>query len=78
MYFRIKPARHCRYLQIDRSVRVNAKVRQEVIATLGRMDVLEASGQLERLLRSGLKYCQKNPPPDVIPAARGNAPAPRS
>jgi hypothetical protein len=23
------------------------------------MDVLEASGQLERLLRSGLKYCRK-------------------
>ena len=59
MFFRIKPARHYRYLQIARSVRVNGKVRQEVIATLGRMDVLEASGQLERLLRSGLKYCQK-------------------
>ena len=38
MFFRVKPARHYRYLQIARSVRVNGKVRQEVIATLGRMD----------------------------------------
>src|SRR5437660_504484 len=59
MFFRVKPARHYRYLQIARSVRINGKVRQEVIATLGRMDLLEASGQLERLLRSGLRYCQK-------------------
>jgi hypothetical protein len=59
MFFRVKPARHYRYLQIARSVRVNGKVRQQIIATLGRLDVLEASGQLERLLRSGLKYCAK-------------------
>jgi len=59
MFFRVKPSRHYRYLQIARSVRVDGKVRQQIIATLGRMDVLEASGQLERLLRSGLKYCEK-------------------
>jgi hypothetical protein len=29
-----------------------------VIATLGRLDLLQASGQLERLLRSGLRHCQ--------------------
>src|SRR5690606_29412419 len=28
------------------------------LATLGRLDLLEASGQLERLLRSGLKHCE--------------------
>jgi len=59
MFFRIKPARRYRCLQIARGVRVNGKVRQEVLATLGRMDVLEASGQWERLLRSGLKCCRK-------------------
>ena len=59
MFFRIKPARQYRCLQIARGARVNGKVRQEVIATLGRMDVLEASGQWERLLHSGLRYCQK-------------------
>jgi hypothetical protein len=58
MFFRVKPARQYRYLQIARSVRVNGKVRQEIIATLGRLDVLQASGQLERLLRSGLRYCE--------------------
>ena len=47
MFFRVKPARHYRYLQIARSVRVHGKVRKEVIATLGRMDVLEASGQFK-------------------------------
>ena len=59
MFFRVKPAKQYRYLQIAHSIRENGKVRQQVLATLGRLDVLEASGQLERLLRSGLKYCQK-------------------
>jgi hypothetical protein len=59
MFFRVKPARQYRYLQIARSVRINGKVRQEIIATLGRLDVLQASGQLDRLLRSGLRYCEQ-------------------
>jgi hypothetical protein len=58
MFFRVKPARGYRYLQIARSVRVEGKVRQEIIATLGRLDVLQESGQLDRLLRSGLRYCR--------------------
>jgi hypothetical protein len=59
MFFRVKPARGYRYLQIARSVRDGKKVRQVILATLGRLDVLEATGQLERLLRSGLRYCEK-------------------
>ena len=59
MFFRVKPARGYRYLQIARSVRVEGKVRQEIIATLGRLDVLQESGQLDRLLRSGLRYCRQ-------------------
>jgi len=39
-------------------VREGKTVRQQVIATLGRLDLLEATGQLERLMRSGLRYCQ--------------------
>jgi DDE family transposase len=58
MFFRIKPAGSYRYLQIVHSVREGKKVRQQVIATLGRLDLLEANGQLERLLRSGLRHCQ--------------------
>jgi transposase len=59
MFFRVKPAKGYRYLQIARSVRVEGKVRQEIIATLGRLDVLQESGQLDRLLRSGLRYCRR-------------------
>ena len=59
MFFRVKPARQYRYLQIARSVRINGTVRQEIIATLGRLDVLQASGQLDRLMRSGLRYCEQ-------------------
>jgi hypothetical protein len=58
MFFRTKPAGSYRYLQIVHSVREGKKVRQQVIATLGRLDLLEASGQLERLMRSGLRHCQ--------------------
>ena len=58
MFFRSKPAGSYRYLQIVHSVREGKKIRQQVIATLGRLDLLEASGQLERLMRSGLRHCE--------------------
>jgi transposase len=58
MFFRNKPVGSYRYLQIVHSVREGKKVRQQVIATLGRLDLLEASGQLERLMRSGLRHCE--------------------
>ena len=59
MFFRVKPAKGYRYLQIARSVRQGKTVRQEIIATLGRLDVLQQSGQLDSLLRSGLRFCKK-------------------
>jgi hypothetical protein len=34
-------------------------VRQQVIATLGRVEDLRESGQLERLLRSGARFAAK-------------------
>jgi transposase len=58
VFFRVKPAKQYRYLQIARSVRKGKTVRQEIIATLGRLDVLQETGQLERLMRSGLRYCK--------------------
>jgi hypothetical protein len=48
-----------RYLQIARSVRHGKTVRQEIIATLGRLDLLQESGQLDRLLRSGLRFARQ-------------------
>ena len=55
------------YLQIVESQRTGDQVRQRVIATLGRLDVLEASGQLDRLVRSGARFA---PQAMVLSAAR--------
>lgn len=59
MFFRVKAAGPYRYLQIAESLRQEGKVRQRILATLGRLDVLQQSGQLDSLLRSGLRFCEK-------------------
>ena len=59
MYFRKKTSGGRAYLQIVESRREGATVRQQVIATLGRIDELRESGQLERLLRSGARFADK-------------------
>jgi hypothetical protein len=59
MFFRVKSAGSHQYLQIVHSTRQGKKVRQQVFATLGRLDELKASGQLEGLIRSGLRHCEK-------------------
>ena len=59
MFFRVKGTSNRKYLQIAESFREGSRVRQRVIATLGRLDVLQESGQLDRLLRSGLRFSEK-------------------
>ena len=59
MYFRRKTSAGRAYLQIVESRRDSDQVRQQVIATLGRFEELQASGQLERLLRSGARFAAK-------------------
>ncbi len=59
MYFRKKQSGGRLYLQIAESRREGKRVRQRVIATLGRLDVLQASGQLDRLVRSGARFADK-------------------
>jgi hypothetical protein len=60
-------------LQIVESHRTGDQVRQRVIATLGRLDELEACGQLDRLLRSRARFVRQSM---VLDAARGgDAPA---
>jgi hypothetical protein len=59
LYFRKKTSEGRAYLQIVESQREGAAVRQRVIATLGRIDSLKASGQLGRLLRSGARFADK-------------------
>jgi Transposase DDE domain len=73
MYFRRKQSQGRIYLQIVESQRSGDAVRQRVIATLGRLDDLEARGQLDRLLRSGARFVKQAM---VLDAARnGDAPA---
>jgi hypothetical protein len=56
MFVRLKTiaqdGRSYEYLQIVRSVRNGARVRQELVASLGRRDLLVATGQLEQLLQA--------------------------
>lgn len=59
MFFRIKKSGPREYLQIAHNRREKSKVRQDVIATIGRLDVLRASGALDSLLRSGIKFSEK-------------------
>ncbi len=48
----VQEGRRYEYLQIVRSVRDGARVRQELVASLGRRDRLVATGQLDRLLEA--------------------------
>lgn len=58
MFFRRKRSGKAEYLQIVKSERVDGKPRQSVVATLGRVDELVATGQFDRLLRSGARFAQ--------------------
>jgi len=71
MYFRKKSSGRNRteyeYLQIVRSYREGPKVRQEVIATVGRTDKLLSGGEIDGLLRSLARFSDKL---RVVEAAR--------
>lgn len=58
MFFRTKKSGDRAYLQIVESFRESGKPRQRVIATLGRLDELAASGQLESMLASGARFAE--------------------
>jgi hypothetical protein len=55
----IKNAKGTQYLQIVRSYRKDGKVRQEVLFSLGRLDRLQSTGQLDSLVRSLSRFCLK-------------------
>ena len=59
MFFRQKPSGPYRYLQIVENHREGGKVRQRTLTTVGRLDLLQARGQLDALMRSGLRFCEK-------------------
>ena len=59
MFLRRKKSGKYVYVQIVQNERVGGKVRQRVIGTLGREDLLRASGQLEGLAVSIGKYARR-------------------
>jgi len=58
MFFRTKKSGPRTYLQIVENHRVGGHIKQRVIATLGRLEELQGSGQLESLLRSGARFAE--------------------
>jgi hypothetical protein len=58
MFFRVKVSGNRRYLQIVENAREHGRVRQRVLTTLGRLDQLQASGQLDALLGSGARFAE--------------------
>jgi hypothetical protein len=58
MFFRTKKSGPRSYLQIVENRWVDGRPRQHVIATLGRLDQLQQSGQLDALLVSGARLAQ--------------------
>ena len=58
MFFRTKKAGPRTYLQIVENHRIGGKIQQRVIATLGRLEELQSSGQLDALLCSGARFAE--------------------
>jgi transposase len=56
MFVRLKRVRSYRYLQLVESVRTNDKPRQRVLATLGRVEQLQADGSIDALVSSLSKF----------------------
>ena len=59
MFARIKKSGKYQYLQIVENHKEGKKVKQSVIATVGRLDRLQAKGRVETLIRSLSKYSEK-------------------
>ncbi|HID24295.1 MAG TPA: IS1634 family transposase [Planctomycetaceae bacterium] len=58
MFFRQKKSGSRTYLQIVENRWENGATRQRVVATLGRLDQLQESGQLDGLLKSGARFTE--------------------
>ena len=56
MFVRVKKVGPYQYLQIAQNRRQGKRVKQSVIATLGRLDKLTASGAIDQLLRSAARF----------------------
>ena len=59
MFARIKKSGRYQYLQIVENRKVKGKVKQRVIATIGRMDKLQEKNRVETLIRSLSRFSEK-------------------
>ena len=59
MFARIKKAGQYQYLQVVENTKEKGKVKQRVIATIGRMDELTEKGRIETLVRSLSRFSER-------------------
>ena len=59
MFARVKKSGKYQYLQIVENRKEKGKVKQRVIATIGRMDQLQAKGRVETLIRSLSRFSER-------------------
>ena len=59
MFVRVKKVGPYQYLQIAENRREGKRVKQTIIATLGRLDKLTASGAFDQLLRSAARFAER-------------------
>jgi len=59
MFARVKKSGKYQYLQIVENRKEKGKVKQQVIATIGRMDQLQAKGRVETLIRSLSRFSEQ-------------------
>ena len=59
MFVRVKKVGPYQYLQIAENHREGKRVKQTIIATLGRLDKLAASGAIDQLLRSAARFAER-------------------
>lgn len=59
MFVRTKKSGRYEYLQIVENTKSAGKVSQRVIATIGRLDQLQAKGEVEKLVRSLAKFSER-------------------
>ncbi|MDP7638363.1 MAG: hypothetical protein QGG73_01400 [Candidatus Hydrogenedentes bacterium] len=60
MFVRAKKRGNRTYLMIVKNERVNGKVKQTVLHSLGRLDVLQKNGELDALLMSAQRFSEQS------------------
>jgi len=58
MFVRAKKSGKYDYLQVVHNERINGQVKQNIIATLGRLDVLRATGRIDALIASCSRFAE--------------------